>query len=275
MTSDAVLNSGGEAQATQATPEAPVTPETPDWRSGLSDEYKGKYEEMKDVNSLMKGYDSLVKKMGQNPLVRPGDDASDDDKAAFRKTLAQELGATGNKEDYSFSSDELPEYLKGGFSEDALSGYVDYAVENDMTPQQFQGLLGLYAENSAKEMDSYRENTQTVLKEKYGEDYDKNIKGATEFANQFAPELLNDPYAGNNPVVIDLLHKLNVNFGDRLGEGDVEGFAGKGAGSIEGLEAKKQELLKKSVDANISIDDRRKATQELSDVYKRLEANKG
>ena len=71
-----------------------------DWRGGLSEPYKDKYTEFKSMDDVFKGYEGLVSKLGKNPIVKPGDDATDEQKAEFRKSLAAELGATDNMDDY-------------------------------------------------------------------------------------------------------------------------------------------------------------------------------
>jgi len=257
---------------TLSTPEsAPETLEAPEtsWRDSLSDDYKGKYEEFKDPNSLMKSYDSLVKKMGKDPIVKPSEGASEDEIKAYKQTLAKELGASDDAGAYEVDLSEAPEFVQQSLSEDALSEYKQLAIEQGMTPDQFKGIIGKYVENQQKELDSLRESTQAHYKEQWGDEYDANIKGATEFAKKVAPDLLGDPILGNHPTVIKLMHELNKNFGDKMGEGDVATFAKNDSGAGD-LEARRQELLKKALDANISIDDRRRAVEQASEIYRKL-----
>lgn len=264
-------------------PVAPATAETtspeaqksqPTWRENLSDDYRGKYEEIKDVDSLMKGYDSLVKKMGKNPIVKPGEDADEAAKAEYRKTLQKELGYSENRSDYKVNFSDIPDYLDSHVSEEALGPYVDLALDLGLAPDQFQGFVGKYIETQMADMEKMREETIGGLKEEWGGDYDARIKSATEFAKQVAPELLENPVLGNHPDVIRMIDKLAKQFGNKIGEGPVQ-VAGGHSGNVNSLESKRQELLKRSLDATLSAEERSNAVREASDVYRKLQQIKG
>ena len=237
-----------EAPTATETPQA--APSTPDWRSGLSDDYKGKYSEFSNPNDLMKSYDSLVKKMGQNPISRPKEGASDEDMAAFRKSLSAELGATENVADYGVNlAEDLPDFVKAGFTDEIMARYQQKAIESGMNPTQFQGIVNEYVAETLSSLDGMREATNAALAEKYGDETQELLKGTTEFAKQYFPEFLDDPYLGNNFNAVDALVRIYKNFGDKIGEGDVQGFTAQpSADSKAGLEAKREELMKKSLD---------------------------
>ena len=267
---------GGGETPTETT-EAPKgdAPTANDWRTGLSEDYRSKYTEFKTMDDVFKGYDGLVKKMGQNPIVKPAEGADETEVSEYRKTLQKELGVSDKVEDYNIElSDDVPEVLRGAYSGEVLGEYAKAAMEKGVTPDAFEALVNMNVEQRVNELNAMHETTMQMLEEKHGDKKDEVIKQTTEFTREFAPEVLNDPLLSNHPVVVDLLQKVASNFGDKIGEGKVQGFEGQSPSNIDSLENRRLELLNKVNDGKLTLDERQEANKELSQVYQKLYGNR-
>lgn len=127
-----------ESVATEAAKEPNVTFEQ--YLSVLSEEDRGLLEK-NGVDSFEKqvkwinGLNSLVGKKG---LVKPADDASDEDKAKYKESLLNELGRPENGE-YNF---EVPETVPDEYvSDEFLNGLAKIGYENGMSTEAFQSMI--------------------------------------------------------------------------------------------------------------------------------------
>ncbi|MCK5605435.1 hypothetical protein KAR91_26320, partial [Candidatus Pacearchaeota archaeon] len=85
------------------------------------------YDDVPDFDTLVKNYadtKSLVGKKLEGVIQKPANDASDEDKAAYRDGLLTELGASENPDDYKFPEVEGIEYHP-----DVAKLFQDYFVE--------------------------------------------------------------------------------------------------------------------------------------------------
>lgn len=256
MTEEAQTTS--EPTTAMSAPEAAAPEQAPDWRSGLSEDYKGKLDKFKDIDGLAKSYLAMESKMGQNPIVKPGEDADEAAIAEFRKQIGKELGASEDVADYTSNE----EYTK----------FAEIAAANNIPTEGFNAIIEAYEADKSASIDKLREGTQETFKKEWGSDYNANMQKATEVVRQFAPEALQDEIIGNHPTFVKFAHMVAQNFGDKIGEGSVQ-TATSNVNSVDSLEAKRQDLLKKSLDATLTPEERSNAVREASEVYKRMYSN--
>ena len=249
-----------------------------DFRSALSKDYQDKYTEFKTGDDLMKGYDSLVKKMGQNPLVRPSDDASDEDKSAYISSLKKELGAPEDISAYEVSlPDTLPPEVAGLFDADRVDGFRQIALEHGMTKDGFNAMFDHYAKTTMTDFEAFNTGTQQAydsavksMKEAWGDKYDENVEKAKKFAEKHAPDFLKDENLeryGNDPVILNML----ANLADRTGEtfdGEPSGFAD--VSTADEMRERAKELNMKAMDDTIPFKERNKALEDAKAIYQKL-----
>lgn len=257
---------------------APKVESGGDFRSTLSQDYQDKYTEFKTSDDLMKGYDSLVKKMGQNPLVRPSDDASDEDKSAYVAALKKEMGAPDDIAGYEVSLPEsLPPEVATLFEADRVDGFRQIALEHGMTKDGFNAMFEHYANITMTDFEKFNAGTQEAydsavknMKEAWGDQYDANVQKATAFAKKHAPDFLeaeNLARYGNDPVILNML----VNLADRAGEtfdGEPSGFAD--VSTADEMRERAKELNMKAMDDTLPFKESNKALEDAKAIYQKL-----
>ena len=185
------------------------------FRDHLSDGYKDKFTEFKSVDDVMKGYDGLVQKLGTNPIVRPGENASDEDRAAYRETLYKELGRPDSVDGYEIS---LGENVPDGFLDENLLGEIkSIAHREGVSAQGLEALVNKYTETQVAKFNEMQGQQQAtveqgteVLKQKWGENYEQKLGEVRQFYQNYmgdvGPEAI-EKY-GNDPHFIDMVSKL-------------------------------------------------------------------
>lgn len=167
------------------------------WRLGLSETYRDKYTEFKTMDDVFKGYESLVGKMGKNPLIVPGDKADDKTKAEFQAQLRKINGVPDDVKGYELQfADDLEDGVKSSLQEEALNKYKQIALESGITPKAFNAMVNAFLSdvqgNVKSELESVNaqyQNTVESLKSEWGSNYDKNLKMANAFAAKYYPDL--------------------------------------------------------------------------------------
>jgi hypothetical protein len=103
------------------------------------------------------------------------------------------------------------------FDMDGFEAFKGIALEQGLTPKQFETVIGLY-ENSVSAMLSdlrpSAEKASEVLSQEWGDEMDSNMKSAFKAFKQFAPDDLSIDVVGNDPNVIRLL----ANIGKKMNE---------------------------------------------------------
>lgn len=146
-------------------------PELPAWTSQLPDELKNNSDVMKQlskfgkIGELAKSYSELEGKIGRS-LVKPADDASDEEKNAFYKKLGRPDSADG----YSINDKES-------------KAFRDLAWKNNLTDAQVKGIYASLKEvndqlvNQQKQALQAKVNeTEAKLKAEYGNAYADKLK---------------------------------------------------------------------------------------------------
>lgn len=144
--------------------------ELPAWTEQLPAELKTAdflktFSKFKKVGDLAKSYSELEKKNGKSIAI-PGDDASEEEKAAFY----EKLGRLKNADEYKVPDEKL-EYFKA------------LAYENNLSQQQLDNIMKAVAQNGLKMLENNAEMqkrqaaaTDAQLRKEYGSAYPEKIE---------------------------------------------------------------------------------------------------
>lgn len=245
------------------------------WRDSLPDDFRDKYTEFKDPVDFVKGYDGLVKKMGANPIVAPKEDASDEDRAAYRDRLFQELGFTGDEKDYQLNVDSIPDDYKDAITPESFAPYKEIAMKHKIPPEAFKELTDLYinetvegASSIDKHIEQGREQAAKILQDEWGDKFNEKVGAARELAQAIVPDFLENPQYGNDPNIIKAFAQIRENM-TLQEEGKI-----RDAVSVQddpvALRERANELNLKSMDVKLPLDVREKASEEARKIYQRI-----
>jgi len=150
-----------------------------------------KIHEFGGVGPLAKAYDEL--RSDNSTKIRvPGDDASEEDKTAFNADLRTRLGINppetadgyswkppeGLEKQFEGMADEFKKYHEAGY---------DDATVSFMMQEKADALSAVQASMQDKQAEIAKE-AETALKEKWGDNYEENMKAANGMESRF-PEL--------------------------------------------------------------------------------------
>ena len=112
----------------------------------IGEEHKGTklWENIPDVATAFKVLADTKSAFGkklENVIQRPADDASDEDKEAYRKSLLKELGATDNADDFEFPRMDGVEY--GEQEEENEAAFRKFFLEEGVSPALAKKLVEL------------------------------------------------------------------------------------------------------------------------------------
>lgn len=149
----------------------------------------------------------------------PGEDASDEDRAAF----SEALGVPKDVEGYGIS---VPEGLEGNYDTEALGEFLGIAQKLNMTPEQAKAVVEFEANRYSKHAETYEQakaqqqaEARTELQKEFGPgEYDKKITRAEDTAAQLGFDLKG---RGLDPQLYTLFDKLRDSISpDRLRDGN-------------------------------------------------------
>lgn len=193
------------------------------WAEGLTDAQKKDYaKRFKSLDDVLDGSLNLRKDIAGRIKV-PGEKATDEEKAAFRKAI----GAKDKAEEYKAA---LPEGYEMGEVQTALLGAMQQAAASEGVPAgAFEQFTKTYfefekavAEKVAEEVDQYRRDTELALKQEYGKDYEKYTRAAKSFIDKLGiPEFTNfledsiewkgvKMQLGSHPAVVKMLTQIGL-----------------------------------------------------------------
>ena len=93
---------------------------------------------VKDIDTLTKSYKGLLEMKGKKGLIEPSEDASDEEKTAFKESLLDKLGRPENGE-YQF---DIPDTVADEYvSDDFLNDLAETAYKNGMSQDGFNELI--------------------------------------------------------------------------------------------------------------------------------------
>jgi len=180
-----------------------------DWKSALPEELRNDatLSNFKDVASLAKTVVHQQQQMG-NRIPLPKTDEE-------RAELYTKLGRPETADGYEI---DIGEELKPYFRDENIQAFRQVAHEIGLNPQQVSALIDMQKNSIASELSNspahlevQAQETQDVLKQEWGVQYDREIRSAKRalqvYGDDEIMELMNTE-AGNNPAVLKMFARL-------------------------------------------------------------------
>lgn len=168
---------GGEVDTISAPPGAGGVEDTPPaWTDSLSDELRGAIEPKNwaSADDAISAYLDLEKKIGADTISVPGDDASDEQRAAFYKALGRPDAAA----DYQLAAPE-----GATLAPETDAWWRETAHKHGLSQKQAEGLMADYygfekgqKETGAEVIAGEKKAAITALRADWGDQYDANIE---------------------------------------------------------------------------------------------------
>lgn len=239
--------------------EPKADPSPSDWRASISDaELRSVADRYSSPADLAKAHRELRQQLSTRVAV-PGENASEEDKAAFRKAL----GVPEKVEDYG---DVLPENLPDELKPDEagterLNAFVAKMHEASFTPAQVKAAVSTYFEMVQQDMDAMRaadkrfaEESEAALRREWpGEEFERNKAFASRAAQEFfgkdfeaakQMQTSDGRFLLDNPTLLKALAKIGREMGeDRIGPSLSDGDRATLRESISDVRQKKQAAI--------------------------------
>ena len=206
-----------QPQATQATvanadTPAPQSTES-SWKDSISEAYRNdpSIEKFTEIDALAKSYINATRMIGQDKIVIPNKNSTEEVwEEAYTK-----LGRPETPDQYNLNikSDVVQ------MDDSAIKSFAEQSHKLGLNNQQAEGILNFYRENmegiaqqSKIDTETAQAQTEQVLRQEWGRDFDAKVKQAGAIAK-----------ANINPEVLD----MTLSNGTRLGDHPeiIKGFA--------------------------------------------------
>ena len=222
-----------------ATPTTVAKTDTPvsSWKDSISEEYRNdpNIEKFTEADSLAKSYINAVKMIGQDKIVIPTKNSSQE---AWDEAYAK-LGRpeTADKYNLKIESDIVK------MDENAIKSFAEQSHKLGLNNQQAEGILDFYKNNMEGTAQQSKIDTETAqaqseqqLRQEWGRDFDAKVQQAGALAK-----------ANINPEVLD----MTLSNGTRLGDHPeiIKGFA-----KIAGMMSEDKIVTTESEDVNTVAD---------------------
>ena len=191
----------------------PTAQPTSSWKDSISEEYRAdpSIEKFTEIDALAKSYINATKMIGQDKIVIPTKNSSQE---AWDEAYAK-LGRPESADKYALDakSDVVP------FDETAIKSFAEQSHKLGLNNKQAQGILEFYKNNMEGSAQQAKIDTETAqsqaeqqLRQEWGRDFDGKVKQAGALAK-----------ANINPEVLD----MTLSNGTRLGDHPeiIKGFA--------------------------------------------------
>jgi len=201
------------AQPTTAPVATPTAQPTSSWKDSISEEYRNdpNIEKFTEADSLAKSYINAVKMIGQDKIVIPTKNSSQE---AWDEAYAK-LGRPESADKYALDvkSDVVP------FDDTAIKSFAEQSHKLGLNNKQAQGILEFYKNNMEGSAQQAKIDTETAqsqaeqqLRQEWGRDFEGKVKQAGALAK-----------ANIDPEVLD----MTLSNGTRLGDHPeiIKGFA--------------------------------------------------
>ena len=136
--------------------------------AGEGHEESKAFDDIPNLSALVKSYadtKSAYSKKLESTFLRPADDASDVDKAAYRDKLSTELGAPGDAKDYEFfKAEKLPEGMER--SQDLEDKFRAVLFEHKASKTLVKALSQVFEEVSIESFNGMIENDKAETAKK-------------------------------------------------------------------------------------------------------------
>lgn len=193
------------------------------WKDSLPEDLRNEpcLENVKNFATLTKSFVNAQKMIGKNKIAIPGENASDEEKAAFYTAL----GRPEKAEDYKSDGVELPEGIT--LDDNLVGEFRKFAFENGVSQELFQKALAfdaMRAERAAREAvaahNKEYNTTLAKLKEQYGEDLPARIAQVDKAMTTFGiKEIFIEKGLTNNYQIFEAL----ANIGAAISESKLKG----------------------------------------------------
>ena len=214
------------------------TPEVTGFHAMLDEKLRSNpaLQTFQDVNALANSYIHAQQLIGKNKIVIPDQHATDEDwEEVFTK-----LGKPKESAAYLKAFDDKKEEFN-----DFDKAFLSTAFKSNLLPKQARELYDLVTsaqtvqtEQEEADHKEIQERDLAVLKEKWGNAYDKNILKAQNAFSTFASDEQGEYLASigldNDPILIELFASI----GDKLGEDTFVGM--ESVGGLTPAEAQKR-----------------------------------
>ena len=194
---------------TETTVLGPNESDNQDWKSTLSEDLRNDptLSNFKDVESLAKTVVHQQKQMG-NRIPIPKTDEE-------RMEVYTKLGRPEAADKYEVN---IPQEYNGHFPENAVSEFKNVAHKIGLNNEQVKALVDYQmntvktqAESYVNEVGVQKQQTEEMLKQEWGYDYEKNVRSAKRALQVYGdPEIMQlmQTEAGNHPAVVKLFARL-------------------------------------------------------------------
>ena len=243
----------------------------PSWRDSLAPEYKDKFSEHKDINSVFKDLDGLKTIMGgkENYVKRPGEKATPEEVAAFQTEINRLRGVPNDVNGYEIKlpDGEYAEKVDGKL----LETFKAMALKHGLPPAAVQEFIDLdaarYNEGKAA-WDNEFSVSEAALKKDWGADYDANLAKAVYFTEQHLGKDLVAKY-GNDPDFVRGIFALTQKFSEDTIKGSGAGGSGA-APSVESLTKEGQDKMLQRSKLQAVHPDYARLTTEINQIYVKI-----
>ena len=203
------------------TPVAPVTPPatptpaptTASWKDSISEDFRNdpNIEKFTEIDALAKSYINATKMIGQDKLVIPNNNSTEDQ----WNEVYEKLGRPESADKYAL--DAKSETVS--MDENAVKSFAEQSHKLGLNNKQAQGILEFYKNNMEGTAQQSKIDTETAqsqseqeLRQEWGRDFEGKVKQAGALAK-----------ANINPEVLD----MTLSNGTRLGDHPeiIKGFA--------------------------------------------------
>lgn len=197
------------------------------WRDLLPEDIRNEPSlgSIKHFGALAKSYVHAQKAIGANKIAIPGENATDDEKAAFY----QAIGRPEEPEKYEFKpAADLPGEIE--FNDELMKGFREEAFRIGLTGEQFNAAVNFQARIAAGQMKAQQEaaeaeyaSTLSKLKGEFGGRYDEVIAQCNKAVETFGlGDVLREHGLLNNYAFIKAL----AGIGEKISEAKLKGDPG-------------------------------------------------
>jgi len=183
------------------------------WKDSISEEYRvdPNIEKFTEIDALAKSYINATKMIGQDKLVIPNNNSTDDQWSE----VYSKLGRPESADKYSFDINSEVVNL----DENAINSFAEQSHKLGLNNKQAQGILDFYknnmegtAQQSVIDTETAQAQAEQQLRQEWGRDFDGKVKQAGALAK-----------ANINPEVLD----MQLQDGTRIGDHPeiIKGFA--------------------------------------------------
>jgi len=220
---------------TTAAPIAPATP--PSWKDSISEDFRNdpSIEKFTEIDALAKSYINATKMIGQDKLVIPTNNSTEDQ----WNEVYEKLGRPESADKYTLDINSEVVSMDEG----AVKSFAEQSHKLGLNNKQAQGILEFYKNNMEGTAQQSKIDTETAqtqaeqqLRQEWGRDFEGKVKQAGALAK-----------ANIDPEVLD----MQLQDGTRIGDHPeiIKGFA-----KIAGMMSEDKILSSESENTNTSKD---------------------